>query len=172
MMNSKIRPYAKRLLIVFLVALAFVGIINEGAHLLLKEKSDRAPETIAIVIPAGTAAEIAAGGQPLALPDEMVFVIGDTLLVVNQDQTDHELGPLYIPAGSSASLQMEDANKYTLGCTFTPSKFLNFDVRTRTSARSRLTAFALATPPTAMFFFVYSLLVFPVGKNRDADERG
>ena len=168
-MPPSFRPYAHRLLIVFLVALVFVGIINEGAHLLLKDKNDRAPEMIEIIIPAGTADEIAAGEAPISLPKELTFVIGDTLRVKNEDHTDHELGPLYVPAGSSASLQMEDANKYTLGCAFTPSKFLNFDVRTRTTAISRLQAFALATPPTAMFFFVYSLLVFPLKQKNKID---
>ena len=167
-MPPSFRPYVNRLLIVFLIALIFVGIINEGAHLLLKDKNDRIPETIEIVIPAGTADEIAAGEAPISLPKELIFVIGDTLRVKNEDHTDHELGPLYIPAGSNASLQMEDANKYTLGCTFTPSKFLNFDVRTRTTAISRLQAFALAGPPTAMFFFVYSLLLFPVNHRKES----
>ena len=37
------------------VSLIFVGEINEGAHLLLKEKTDRSPETVEISIPAGTA---------------------------------------------------------------------------------------------------------------------
>ena len=163
-MNPKFRPYVKRLLIVSLAALIFVAIINESAHFLLKDKTDRTPETIEIVIPAGTAEKIANGEPPPVFPDEMVFVIGDTLTVKNEDRLDHELGPLYIPAGSSASLQMDDANKYTLGCTFTPAKYLNFDVRQRTTIVSRLQAFALATPPPAMFFFVYSLLVFPLDK--------
>ena len=89
-------------------------------------------------------------------------------MVVNDDDVPHELGPLWIPSGSSASLVMEDANKYTLGCTFQPSKYLDFDVRSHTTALSRFQAFALATPPTAMFFFLYSLLAFPL---KDGDDK-
>ncbi|MCP4139489.1 MAG: hypothetical protein GY755_04215 [Chloroflexi bacterium] len=163
--------YRKRFIIVFLFSLIFVGIVNEGAHFLLKEKTDRPPETVEISIPAGTAKKVEAGQADPSIPSELTFVIGDTLLVTNKDDVPHELGPLWIPADSSASLLMENANKYTLGCTFQPSRYLNFDVRSRTTATSRFQAFALATPPTAMFFFLYSLLVYPLkGKEKKKEE--
>jgi len=166
-MKTKIFTYLKRLLITSLLASIFVGGINEGAHQLFKEDTDRAPSTIEIDIPHGTAEKVEDGQQVPSIPEEMVFVVGDTLRVNNHDTTDHELGPLYIPAGSSASLLMEDANKYVLGCSFQPSQYLGFDVRSRTTTNSRLEAFALATPPTAMFFFVYSLLIYPLQERPD-----
>jgi len=169
-MEKNYRKYAKRFLISVLVALVFVGIVNEGAHLILKEKTDRPPETTEIIIPSGTADRIAAGEADPSIPSELIFVIGDTLMVKNQDNVPHELGPLWIPVGSSASLLMENANKYTLGCTFQPSKYLDFDVRSRTTSLSRIQAFGLATPPTAMFFFLYSLLVFPVNGKRKKEK--
>ena len=168
-MNRNFHLYKKRFLITLLWAFGFVGLINEGAHLLLKEKTDRPPETVEISIPAGTAKRIESGEAASTIPSELIFVIGDTLLVNNQDDVPHELGPLWIPADSNASLLMEDANKYTLGCTFQPSRYLDFDVRSRTTSISRLQAFGLATPPTAMFFFLYSLLVFPM-KGIDKEE--
>jgi len=169
-MKDKIAFYLKRLLITLILAALFVGGINEGAHLLFKEDTDRAPKTITIEVPAGTAERVEAGQEVPSIPNEMVFVVGDTLKVVNHDSVDHELGPLYIPAGKSASLLMENANKYVLGCSFQPSQYLGFDVRDRTTANSRLEAFMLAAPPTTMFFFVYSLLLFPLkeGQNEPA----
>lgn len=167
-MKKKVTPYLKRLLIASLLASIFVGGINEGAHQLFKEDTDRAPETVEIDIPRGTAEKVETGQQVPSIPEEMVFVVGDTLRVNNHDTVDHELGPLYIPAGSSASLLMEDANKYVLGCSFQPTQYLGFDVRSRTTTNSRLEAFALAAPPTAMFFFVYSLLIYPL---QDEPER-
>lgn len=166
-MKTKILTYLKRLLIASLLASIFVGGINEGAHQLFKEDTDRAPKTIEVDIPRGTAEKVQSGQQVPSIPDEMVFVVGDRLRVNNHDTADHELGPLYIPAGSSASLMMEDANKYVLGCSFQPSQYLGFDVRSRTTTNSRLEAFALATPPTAMFFFVYSLLIYPLQERSD-----
>ncbi|MBT3189843.1 MAG: hypothetical protein HN736_11255 [Anaerolineae bacterium] len=168
-MNKDFSLYKKRFIITFFAALLFVGIINEGAHILLKEKTDRLPEIVEISIPAGTAERIESGEADPTIPSELIFVIGDTLQVTNQDDVPHELGPLWIPAGSSASLLMENANKYTLGCTFQPSRYLDFDVRSRTTATSRLQAFGLATPPTAMFFFLYSLLVFPLKGKREKE---
>jgi len=163
-MKHKFQSHLKRLLISLLVATIFVGAINEGAHLIQKERTDRQPETVTIVIPAGTAKLVAAEKVEPTIPSALTFVIGDILLVINDDDVPHELGPLFIPAGSSASLVMEDANKYTLGCTFQPSRYLDFNVHSRTTSTSRLQAFALATPPTTMFFFVYSFLVFPGNK--------
>ena len=163
-MNKKFQPYIKRLLICFLASLLFVGVISEGAHLLNKEKTDRQPEIIELIIPAGTANRIAAGEAINTIPEGLVFVLGDTLRIVNQDEANHELGPLYIPSGTSASMLMEDANKYTLGCTFQPSRYFNFDVRSRTTLGSRFQALMLAAPPSTMFFFIYSLLVYPVNK--------
>lgn len=163
------RMHKKRFLITALAALVFVAVISEVAHIFLKEETDRPPETIVISIPAGTAERISAGEAVPSIPRDLKFVIGDTLKVVNKDDVPHELGPLWIPAGSSASLLMEDANKYTLGCSFQLSRYFNFDVRSRTTASSRLQALALATPPTLVFFFLYSYLVFPL-KDKDKKE--
>ncbi len=155
-------PYLKRFALSALAALLFVGLINEVSHIIQKSKTDRPPETVELLIPNGTAAKVAAGEAAPEIPAELSFVIGDSLQVTNYDDVPHELGPLFIPAGTSAFLSMDDANKYTLGCTFTPSQYLDFNVSPRTTAKSRLQALYLAGPPTAMFFFVYSLLVFPI----------
>ena len=161
-MAKDYRPHIKRLLITSLIAFVIVGAINEIAHLIQKDQTDRLPETVELIIPDGTAALVAAGEADPSIPATLTFVIGDTLLVKNEDVVPHELGPLFVPAGTSASLLMQDANKYTLGCTFQPSQYLDFNVRSRTTATSRLQAFGLATPPMAMFLFIYSLLVFPI----------
>lgn len=169
-MKEKILTYMKRLIVVSLLASLFVGGINEGAHILFKEETDRAPKTVEIDIPKGTAERVEKEQEVPSIPEEMVFVVGDKLQVNNHDSVDHELGPLYIPAGSSASLRMENAKKYVLGCSFQSTQYLGFDVRSRTTTTSRLEAFALATPPTAMFFFVYSLLLYPL-HDPEGDEK-
>lgn len=171
MTKSNLRLITKRFLLVLAVSLLFMGLLNEGAHLVLKEKYDRPPETVELVIPAGTSDKVEAGGEVPSIPSELVFVVGDTLKVTNEDRVDHQLGPLWVPAGTSASMLMENANKYALGCSFQPSRYMGIDVRSRTTAWSRVQAFSLATPPTAMFLFVYSLLIFPLNKkDEDKDE--
>lgn len=166
-MKTSLKPYVNRFILTLVISIIFVGLINELAHLVLKDREDRPPETIKIIIPLGTAERVAAGQSEPTLPTELTFVVGDTLQVDNQDIVPHELGPLYIPPGNRASLGIEDANKYTLGCTFQPSKYLDFNVRPRTTANSRVQALGLATPPTAMFLFVYSLIVFPINKTAE-----
>lgn len=161
-MPKAYQPYLVRFLLVFVISLALVIVINEGAFILQKENSDRAPETIQLVIPPGTAEQVAAGGAGPTLPEEMVFVVGDVLEVKNEDNVDHQLGPIWVPPGSTGSLVLEDANKYSYSCSFTPSKYLGFDVRLPTTLGTRLAALGIATPPMTIFFFIYSLLAFPV----------
>lgn len=168
-MNKNVHSLVKRFVVVLLVSVLFVAVLNETAHLVFKEKYDRPPKTVELVIPKGTAKRVEAGEQVPSIPEDMVFVVGDTILVVNEDDVDHQLGPLWVPAGSSASLIMENANKYAYGCSFQPSRYLGIDVRSSTTMWSRVQALSLASPPTAMFLFVYSLLIFPLQKDEDGD---
>ncbi len=157
-----IRLGMKRLLIVFLVSLSLVWAGSEIAFQLIKEKDDRAPQTIELVIPQGTAAQVAQGNPIPSIPEEMVFVVGDTLLVKNEDVVDHQLGPLWVPAGSSASLLMEQADNLAYSCSFKSTRYLDLRVKEPTTFRTRLSALGLAVPATTMFLFVYSILIWPI----------
>ncbi len=156
------RPFLRRLLLVFILSLGFVALFNEGVFLLQKDKNDRAPEKIQLVIPAGTNERIAAGEEIPDIPSEMVFVLGDELEVVNQDNISHQLGPIWVPPGSTARLVLEKAEKLALSCSFQPGEYMGLDVRQPTTLSTRVTAVGLVTPATTALLFVYSLLVFPV----------
>jgi hypothetical protein len=160
--KNQIRPYINRLIIVLVISVILVTIFNEAAYLMQKEKSDRAPQTIELAIPAGTAARVEAGEDVPAIPQEMTFVLGDTLQVTNYDSVSHQLGPIWVPAGSSASLVMENAEKYAYSCSFATSRYLGLDVRQPTTLATRLTALGLAAPTMTVLFFIYSILIFPV----------
>ena len=155
-----------RIAIVLVLAIVAVAAINEGAFFLLKEKGDRAPETVELIIPEGTAERVAQGEQIPAIPEEMVFVIGDVLKVVNRDSVDHQLGPIWVPAGASGSIVLEQADKFAYRCSFQASRYLGLDVRVGTTVKSRVQALLLAAPPTAVFLFIYSLLIFPIKENK------
>jgi hypothetical protein len=161
---SKARPYLKRLLIVFTICLVFVLAFNEVAYMLQKDQYDRAPQTIQLVIPAGTAEKVSAGGAVPSIPDKMVFMLGDTLQVKNEDVVAHQLGPVWVPPGGTSSLKMERADKYSYHCSFASTQYLGLDVRQPTTIGVRLTALAFATPTMTALIFLYSLLVFPVEK--------
>lgn len=161
-MKAEYRPYLNRLIITLILSLLIVAGINEGFYLLQKEKTDRAPETIQLVIPDGTAASVAAGEQVLAIPEAMVFVVGDVLEVKNEDVAAHQLGPIWVPAGATGSLVLETADKYSYTCSFVPNRYLGVDVRQATTLATRLTALWIATPTMTVFLFIYGLLVFPI----------
>lgn len=163
-MNTKdaLRLGIRRFLILLVVSAAFVLIVSETAFALQREEYDRPAKEIELVIPAGSAERVAAGEAVPSIPEEMVFVIGDTLVVKNEDIVDHELGPLWVPAGASARLVMEEENKYAYPCSFQTTRFLNMDVRQPTNLGARFTALLLAAPPLTLFFFVYSILIWPL----------
>lgn len=161
-MNVEYLPYIKRLLMILAIALVFVFTINEVFYLFQKDENDRAPQTKQLVIPSGTANQVANGESSPTIPEEMVFVVGDVLEVKNEDSVDHQLGPIWVPPGTTGRLVLEDANKYAYSCSFAPSRYLGIDVREATTLETRLIALAFATPPMAIFLFIYSLLVFPI----------
>lgn len=166
---SRFKPYLVRLAIVLTISAIIVGLFNEVSFLLQKDKYDRAPETIQIVIPAGTAEKVEAGENVVSIPNEMVFVIGDVLEVQNQDGVNHQLGPIWVPPGATGRLVMEEIDKLAYSCSFQTSRYLGLDVRAPTTLSTRMTGLVLATPTMTALIFIYSLVVFPV--NQDKKEK-
>jgi hypothetical protein len=169
--NKVFRPAVKRFAIVSLVSLGIIFIASEAFYLLQKETHERAPQQVELVIPLGAAEMVSRGETVTAIPEEMVFMVGDTLVVKNEDSASHQLGPLYIPANSSASLSMDTAARYIESCSFQASQYLGLDVRQPATLGTRLQALVIAGPGTIIFLFIYSLLVFPLEKESRAKSR-
>jgi len=93
----------KRILFSIVVGLLLGVVIGEIPFMFLRETA-RPPQEILLTIPEGAADQVARGQQPPSIPESMIFVVGDTLVVQNQEVVDHKLGPLWIPANSSARL--------------------------------------------------------------------
>lgn len=163
--REAIKLGARRLLITFLLAIALVWIGSEVAYYFLREETDRAPKQIELVIPDGTAESVAQGEPVPSIPDEMVFVLGDTLVVTNDDSVVHQLGPLWIPPQSKSSLVLDSADHYAYSCSFQPSQYLGVNVKQPNSWETRLTALGFSVPATTMFFFIYSLVLWPINAN-------
>jgi len=170
-MPPKFKPFANRFALVLIIALVLVFGINEGAYWLIKDDADRAPKSVELVIPEGTSELVANGESTPSIPEEMIFVVGDTLVVDNQDSSAHQLGPIWVPANSRASLVLGEVSNFVYQCSFQPTKYMGIDVRTGTTIWSRFMALMLAGPPTAMFLFIYSLLVFPLDKKKTSTEK-
>lgn len=153
-----------------MIGCIFAWGFSEAAFIILRDQSDHAPSRIELVIPAGTAERVAAGQAIPSIPTDMSFVIGDVLVVNNQDSVSHQLGPIWVPPGASASLAMEIENKYTYACTFEPSKYFGLDVRPRVTLQTRIQAILLAGLPMGMLMFAYSLAAWSPGSKTGATE--
>jgi hypothetical protein len=163
-MNNRpiVMAFFRRFLILLGVSIILVFSFSEIAYRLMKDPTSRPPGTVELVIPNGTATRIAAGETPPGIPTDMVFIIGDTLLVKNEDSQAHQLDVLFIPPGSSASMKLGEANDYAFACSFQPSRYVNLTVRQATTWVTRLAALWYGVPVTVMFLLTYSFIFWPL----------
>lgn len=166
--TSPFRPYLVRLAIVLAICTAAVFLFNEGMYMLQNKTKSRPPQTIQLVIPAGTAERVAGGEENPMLPAEMTFVVGDVLEVVNQDSADHQLGPVWVPAGSSASMVMDKVDRLAYTCSFQSDNYFGVDIVKPATLSTRLVALFLAAPTMTALVFIYSLALYPIDPAKKA----
>jgi len=160
------RVIAKRILISLLLGLLLGVAISEIPFIFLRETA-RPPQEIILTIPAGTAEQVSRGEQPPSIPQNMIFVVGDTLVVDNEDTVDHKLGPLWIPANSSAQLSLDQEQSLAFECTFQPGSYFGLDVREALTLSTRLYGITYVGLPIAILIALYSFVI-PVKKNENA----
>lgn len=146
----------KRILLSILLGLLIGVTVSEVPFLFLRETA-RAPREITLTIPAGTSEQIARGEQPPSIPANMTFVVGDRLVVRNEDAVDHKLGPLWIPANSSAQLSLDQEENLAYECTFQPGNYFGLDVREPLTPKTRLFGIIYVALPMAILILLYSL---------------
>ena len=152
----------RRMLITMLLGILMGIVVNEISFLFVKSEAGRPPQRVELDIPKGTAEKIASGQTGTTLPTNIVFVIGDTLVVKNNDVVDHHLGPLFIPAGTTASMTLTEANNLAYSCSFVPTKYIGLDVREPVTFATRLYGIFIAGIPLGFLIAVYSFLVWPI----------
>lgn len=157
-----IKTTLKRLLFSVLVGLVLGVAIGEIPFIFLRETA-RPPQEIVLSIPAGTAEQVSRGEKPPSIPENMIFVVGDTLVIENADTADHKLGPLWIPANSSARLSLDEKENLAFECTFQPGSYFGLDVREPLTFSTRLYGILFAGLPMAILIALYSF-VMPVKK--------
>jgi len=150
----------KRIAISMLIGIVVGAIISELSFVFLQETA-RPPREITLTIPNGTAEQVARGEQPPSIPQDMVFVIGDTLVVKNEDNVDHKLGQLWIPANSSASLSLNEEQNMAFECSFQPGKYFGLDVRQSLTLGTRVYGMLYAGIPLGILIAVYSFVIPP-----------
>jgi hypothetical protein len=138
-------------------------LISEVPFLFLRDTA-RMPREIVLTIPAGTADQVARGEQPLSIPQNMMFVVGDRLLVKNDDSVDHKLGPLWIPANSSAQLLLDQEESFAYECSFQPGNYFGLDVREPLTPGTRIYGIIYVAFPLAILIALYSFIMPPKKK--------
>jgi hypothetical protein len=156
----------KRLLISLLLGLVIGVLVSEVPFLFLRETA-RPPQEIVLTIPNGTAEQVARGEQPPSIPTDMIFVVGDVLVVKNDDLVDHKLGPLWIPASSSAQLPLGQAENLAYECSFQPGNYFGLDVREALTIGTRIYGIFYAGLPLGILIALYSFIL-PVKKIENA----
>jgi hypothetical protein len=170
MNKNNLRPYLVRLGVIFAFSVILVIAFNEISYTLQKDQYDRGPKTIQIVIPQGTADRVDSGQDAVELPTEMVFVVGDVLEVANQDDVNHQLGPIWVPPGTTGSLVMENIGKLAYSCSFSTTQYLGLDIREPTTLGTRLLALSFAAPTMTALIYIYSLAARPIKNPDDLQE--
>lgn len=154
-----------RFLISLLLAMLLGWGIGEFSFQTISGTGRNVPQQIELVIPSGTAELISRGENTLNLPDDLIFLSGDVLVVKNLDSVSHQLGPLWVPAGMSASLSLEEPNRYRYSCTFQTSRALGLDVRPRVTLWVRFQGALAIGLPSGVLLALYSLVLFPLRSN-------
>jgi len=141
-----------------LLGVVIATVMSEISYQVLK-RENREPQEVKLVIPPGTAERVARGEVPPTIPEDLSFVVGDVLVVINEDNVDHQLGPLWIPPGTTASLPLDIEQQFAFQCSFQPTQYLGLDVREPVTLGTRLTGILFAGFPLGALFSVYSILV-------------
>lgn len=152
-----------RVLLCLVLGLVIGFTISEVSFILLREDS-RAPAVVDLVIPKGTSEQVENGLVPPSIPEDMKFVVGDTLVVHNNDVVDHQLGPLWIPSGATASMDLDRKQNFIFACSFQPSNYLGLDVREPVTIWTRVGGVVFSGIPLGAILALYSFIAWPIAK--------
>ena len=149
-----------RIFLSMMVGILVASVVTEVGFHLQGNTISRPPKTVTLVIPKGTSAKVAHGEN--VIPSDMTFVVGDTLLVRNEDSVTHTLGPIFVLAGSSTRLKLDQAKNQVYTCSFETTKFFGIEVHEALTLSTRIQGFLLAGIPMGLLLAAYSLVAWPL----------
>jgi plastocyanin len=74
------------------------------------------PETVEVVVPAGTQERLDAGESVVVMPSVIELQVGDTLRIRNDDDVDQTVGPYFVTAGEEIALTYSVPGRYEGYC--------------------------------------------------------
>lgn len=146
-----------RVLIGFAAGLLVAWVVNVVVWTVVPAAPARPPQTVEVVIPRGTAERVAAGEAVPTIPTNMVFVVGDVLVLRNEDEVDHQLGSFLVPSRSSISIPMERPSTLSYLCTIHPSQNIGLEVRAGADPLTKVLAVLMLGVPLGLLLGVYAL---------------
>ncbi|MFN8412390.1 MAG: hypothetical protein U0Z26_08380 [Anaerolineales bacterium] len=148
----------KRIVISVILGI-FIGAILSEATLFIIGRTARAPQVFTIIIPEGTAKKVAQGEAPIQLPQNKIYVVGDQLIVKNEDSVNHQLGPLWIPSKTTGNLFLGQPESLAYECSFEPSNYFELDVRESLTWATRLYGILFAGLPMGVLIALYAVIL-------------
>lgn len=149
-----------RIVVPALIGFVIGFVMSEGPALWIDDPTSRPTQVVELVIPAGTAMRVAAGEAAPAIPTGLHLATGDTLLVRNEDDVSHQLGPMWIPAGSTGKLVFPRTVTGRYSCSFTPVGTFGIQVEQRLTAFERFVYFLVAGLPFAAVLTMVSVFLW------------
>jgi hypothetical protein len=140
-----------------------IGIpLSEIGFRIARNNTSRSPKTIEITIPENTSNEVSQGNS--VLPQDLIFVKGDTLIVHNHDSVGQTLGPLFIPPGTSAKMTLNHVGYISLVCSFQPTNYQGLNVTAALTMVTRVEGIIISGVPIGIMAALYSLILRPLKK--------
>jgi hypothetical protein len=168
MKNKRIVIYV---ILSLLVGIFLGGIMSEVSYRIQTGSDGRTSRQITLVIPTGTA-DLVQQGQPSPnIPEDLVFVVGDTLVVKNEDSVDHQLGPFFIPKGTSATVTFGQVANLAYACTFTTEKYLGLEVKAPLTIYTRAAGILEAGVPMGILIALYVVFAIRPGLLKEAEKK-
>jgi hypothetical protein len=91
-------------------------------------------------------------------------------VVKNEDSVDHKLGPLWIPASSSAQLSLDQEESLAYECSFQPGNYFGLDVHEPLTLGTRLYGILFVAIPMSIMIALYSFIMIPKKENAPAQD--
>jgi hypothetical protein len=151
--------------------IALAGFVTEASYRFQTRAEDRGKQRVVLTIPQGTAEQVANGQGSPSIPKDITFVAGDTLLVINEDSVDHQLGPLFIPKKSSASLKFDQPGSLAYTCSFSPDKYLGFDIKAPLTWSTRSLGILSAGIPMGILIALYVVFAIRPGLKKESQPK-
>jgi hypothetical protein len=128
------------------------------------------PRDVQLVIPAGTAEQINAGG-PTVIPSQIRLIEGDRLVLVNQDVVDHTIGGWQVASGMTLTILADVPATSIFTCTIHPSGNLGLVVSARPGLAEAIVLTILVSVPIGLVLAA-GWTVFRMLDNDDLDVGG